>query len=262
MSNELLLNQPGQIDNPLQRLPWVFVSAMLAWAIMLWIFGFIMDKQAMQPIEPKAIDAQLMELPPSSQPIVSEPPRPLPVSQLSPSTSHAKQAETKSSSPAQTVTKAETQTKTETETQTQTEPETETTMPAPVALPDARVSIENKATSDDTQTLIETHTQPTSLSSHLSETPPHLGAAYLNNPKPEYPAWAKRMGMEGIVLLKIMVSREGNALKVELAQSSGYDILDKAATEAVKNWRFVPAQRGETTVDEWVQVPVAFRLNK
>jgi periplasmic protein TonB len=86
------------------------------------------------------------------------------------------------------------------------------------------------------------------------------GAAYLSNPKPAYPALAKRMGLEGTVRLKVLISREGSALKIEIAQSSGHEILDKAATEAVRNWRFTPAHQGDSPMDEWVQVPVVFRL--
>lgn len=49
---------------------------------------------------------------------------------------------------------------------------------------------------------------------------------------------------------------------MEVAQSSNYELLDRAASEAVKSWRFVPARHGDSTVDEWVQVPVAFHLKK
>jgi protein TonB len=68
------------------------------------------------------------------------------------------------------------------------------------------------------------------------------------------------MGMEGIVMLKVLVSRQGTALKIEVAHSSGHEILDKAAADAVRNWRFVPAKQGNASIDQWVQVPVAFRL--
>ncbi len=91
---------------------------------------------------------------------------------------------------------------------------------------------------------------------------PGFGAAYLNNPKPAYPAFAKKMGMEGKVMLKVFVSREGRVLQIEVGQSSGYDVLDKAALDAVKIWRFVPARRGDAAIDEWVQVPIAFRLSR
>ncbi len=91
-------------------------------------------------------------------------------------------------------------------------------------------------------------------------TSPQFGVAYLNNPKPGYPEFAKRMGMEGTVMLKVLVSRQGTVLKIEVAHSSGYEILDKAAAEAVRNWRFIPARKGDSPIDQWVQVPVAFHL--
>lgn len=91
-------------------------------------------------------------------------------------------------------------------------------------------------------------------------TSPKFGVAYLNNPKPGYPAFARRMGMEGTVMLKVLVSRQGTALKIEIAHSSGHEILDKAAADAVRNWHFVPARKGNSPMEEWVQVPVAFRL--
>ncbi len=68
--------------------------------------------------------------------------------------------------------------------------------------------------------------------------------------------------MEGTVMLKVLVGRKGNVLEMEVAQSSNYELLDRAASEAVKSWRFVPARRGDSAVDEWVQVPVAFHLKK
>ena len=91
-------------------------------------------------------------------------------------------------------------------------------------------------------------------------TSPKFGVAYLNNPKPGYPAFARRMGMEGTVMLKVLVSRQGTALKIEIAHSSGHEILDKAAADAVRNWHFVPARKGNSPMEESVKVPVAFRL--
>lgn len=61
-------------------------------------------------------------------------------------------------------------------------------------------------------------------------------------------------------MLKVLVSRQGTALKIEIAHSSGHEILDKAAADAVRNWHFVPARKGNSPMEEWVQVPVAFRL--
>lgn len=91
-------------------------------------------------------------------------------------------------------------------------------------------------------------------------TVPRFDAAYLTNPKPAYPAYARRRGEEGTVRLKVLVTADGRASKVELDQSSGFGALDRAALEAVQDWRFVPARRGDQAVEAWVQIPVVFRL--
>lgn len=85
-------------------------------------------------------------------------------------------------------------------------------------------------------------------------------ADYLHNPKPAYPALARRRGDEGKVLLKVRVSPQGEALNVTLAKSSGSDSLDTAAIDAVTHWRFVPARRGDESVESSVIVPVTFAL--
>jgi periplasmic protein TonB len=88
------------------------------------------------------------------------------------------------------------------------------------------------------------------------------GAAYLHNPNPIYPKLAKRMGMEGTVRLNVLVGQKGRVAKIEIAESSGHELLDRAATEAVRDWRFIAARQGDSLQDEWVQVPVTFELKK
>jgi protein TonB len=95
----------------------------------------------------------------------------------------------------------------------------------------------------------------------LVETPPRFDAAYLNNPPPAYPAASRQLGEAGRVLLSVRVGRDGNAIEVGLRQSSGYGRLDRAAAEAVRRWRFVPARRGDEAVEASVLVPIDFKLN-
>jgi periplasmic protein TonB len=83
-------------------------------------------------------------------------------------------------------------------------------------------------------------------------------ADYLHNPKPVYPALSRRMNEEGKVLLKVRVSAQGTALDVAISKSSGFSRLDAAAVDAVTRWRFVPARRGDETVDSSVIVPITF----
>ncbi|MES3040933.1 MAG: energy transducer TonB [Pseudomonadota bacterium] len=90
--------------------------------------------------------------------------------------------------------------------------------------------------------------------------PPRFDAAYLNNPSPSYPALSRRNGEAGKVMLRIQVSSDGRPLQVELQRSSGYSRLDDAALAAVRQWRFIPAKRGEENLTEWVLVPLVFKL--
>ena len=90
---------------------------------------------------------------------------------------------------------------------------------------------------------------------------PKFGAAYLNNPAPTYPPMARRFGEQGRVLLKVLVSETGNAEKVQIENSSGYNKLDQAAIEAVKQWTFIPAKRSNQAISAYVLVPIKFSLN-
>jgi len=116
-------------------------------------------------------------------------------------------------------------------------------------------------------TLAATTPRPTTSGSTTSPptapspaTPPQFRADYLNNPPPAYPRQARRDGIEGIVTIKVLVTAAGTPGMVALHASSGSDALDRAALNAIKAWRFVPARRGDEAVDAWVLVPVAFRL--
>ena len=86
-------------------------------------------------------------------------------------------------------------------------------------------------------------------------------ANYKSNPKPAYPRIAKSRGWQGRVLLRVQVTAAGRSASVQVQQSSGHEILDEAAVEAVKNWTFIPAKRGTTPVASSVTVPIQFKLN-
>lgn len=85
-------------------------------------------------------------------------------------------------------------------------------------------------------------------------------AAYLNNPRPEYPMSSRRLREEGRVVLRVRVTADGLPAQVELRTSSGSGRLDRAAQSAVERWRFVPARRGAQAIDAWVLVPIEFKL--
>ncbi|MDR2677944.1 MAG: TonB family protein [Zoogloeaceae bacterium] len=93
---------------------------------------------------------------------------------------------------------------------------------------------------------------------------PRFDADYLDNPKPNYPAFSRQLGESGQVLLRVFVEANGRASRVEIKKSSGFARLDKAAQEVVYRWRFIPARRVENgtqhAVSAWVVVPITFKL--
>jgi protein TonB len=89
---------------------------------------------------------------------------------------------------------------------------------------------------------------------------PSYGAAYLHNPPPPYPPFAKKHNLQGTPIVRVLVSPEGQPKSVELEKTSGVRILDDAAVEAVKHWTFVPARRGNTRIEAPVNVPILFHL--
>jgi len=93
-----------------------------------------------------------------------------------------------------------------------------------------------------------------------AESEPVFDVDYLNNPAPFYPGYAKRKGIQGKVLLNVVVKVDGSPLEVKVSHSSGSKMLDNAALSAVKNWRFIPAKKGGKIVQASVIVPIEFKI--
>jgi len=91
-------------------------------------------------------------------------------------------------------------------------------------------------------------------------TPARFEAAYLRNPAPVYPAESRRRGEEGRTLLRVRVLADGSPEEVLLHLGSGFERLDQAAIDAVRRWKFVPAQQGGSAIAAWVIVPIQFSL--
>jgi TonB family protein len=83
---------------------------------------------------------------------------------------------------------------------------------------------------------------------------------YAKNPKPVYPQEAREKGYQGEVLLRVEVLSNGQVGQVEVKRSTGYEVLDQSALTAVKQWKFIPARRGEVPIPVWVNIPIKFQL--
>jgi protein TonB len=104
--------------------------------------------------------------------------------------------------------------------------------------------------------------QPENVASALPDREPDYQAAYLNNPLPAYPMVARRMGWQGRVVLNVEVLESGLPGQVKLHQSSGRDVLDNAAMQAVRGWRFVAARQNGQAVAKSFLVPIPFILKE
>jgi protein TonB len=61
-------------------------------------------------------------------------------------------------------------------------------------------------------------------------------------------------------LLRVLVDARGMPTQIQLQKSSGFERLDQAALTTVHQWKFVPAKRGEQSIEGWVIVPITFKL--
>jgi TonB family protein len=86
-------------------------------------------------------------------------------------------------------------------------------------------------------------------------TPPRL----LKEVRADYTEDARRRGVAGEVVLEIVVRRDGAVGDVRILQGLGGGLNDRAV-QAVRQWRFSPAQRQGVPVDVIVEVAVEFKL--
>ncbi|MFA5514719.1 MAG: energy transducer TonB [Desulfuromonadales bacterium] len=83
---------------------------------------------------------------------------------------------------------------------------------------------------------------------------------YDSNAPPDYPHIARRFGWQGDVLLRVRVKNTGIVAAVRIEKSSGYEVLDQSARDAVRRWRFKPALVGLLPVESQALVPIRFQM--
>jgi protein TonB len=136
-------------------------------------------------------------------------------------------------------------------------------LPKPLAMADELLPAPSKTESAPapatTSAAANVASKVTADTAHFTEA--NFNANYGSNPKPKYPGVATSRGWEGTVRLLVKVTAEGDSEEVTVQRSSGYDVLDEAAIEAVEKWKFIPAKRGDTPVSSSVVVPINFVLN-
>ncbi len=130
----------------------------------------------------------------------------------------------------------------------------------PAAMPAAKASAARPAPASPPA---RTRTAPSMASRgdpRPETTPPVWTDSDLGNRPPVYPQLARENNWEGHVLLRAHVTAGGMLDNVAIAKSSGFDILDQAALDAVEAWRFRPARKNGTPAPSIVDIGFTFRL--
>ena len=76
-----------------------------------------------------------------------------------------------------------------------------------------------------------------------------------------YPKTAGSRGVEGYVVLSLLISATGEIEKVQVLESSPSGVFEDAALQGVRNWRFEPAQYQGRNVKVWARQRVRFDLS-
>ncbi len=74
-----------------------------------------------------------------------------------------------------------------------------------------------------------------------------------------YPDLARRAGVEGKVLVRVLVGKSGKVTKVRVDYTDN-ELLNEAAITAVRKAVFTPAIQNKQPVQCWVTVPIVFKL--
>lgn len=75
-----------------------------------------------------------------------------------------------------------------------------------------------------------------------------------------YPEIARKAGIEGRVIVQVLVSEKGQVVDTRIMKSLGHSGCDNAAVQAIKKVKWKPALQRDKPVKVWVAIPVIFRL--
>jgi len=87
-----------------------------------------------------------------------------------------------------------------------------------------------------------------------------INKASMHAPKPRYPRMAIKRGIEGSVVVKILIDEKGLPYDVSVLKSSGHKLLDEAAKKTAMQWKFSPALVDGKPVKSQNHQPFVFSL--
>jgi protein TonB len=76
-----------------------------------------------------------------------------------------------------------------------------------------------------------------------------------------YPPLAKRSGVEGRVVVRVLIGTKGKAEKMEVTVSEPEGVFDENAMKSLKYWQFRPGILDGELVSTWVSIPLTFKVD-
>jgi protein TonB len=77
---------------------------------------------------------------------------------------------------------------------------------------------------------------------------------------PIYPMHAKRMGVQGWVKVRFVVTARGTVEQVTIVDACPQEVFDRSVTHCVSRWRFKPGTVEGMPVNTWAETTVTFQL--
>jgi TonB family protein len=87
--------------------------------------------------------------------------------------------------------------------------------------------------------------------------PPKL----VSTPKPEYPPLARKLGVQGTVVLQVLVDEQGSVEDVQLLEPVSQSVgINEAAVQVARGARFKPGTRNGDRAKMWTRLRIPFKL--
>lgn len=80
-----------------------------------------------------------------------------------------------------------------------------------------------------------------------------------SRPQLEYPVQAARDGIKGYVIINILIAKDGTVEIAKILESQPAGVFDTAALNAIRSWRFSPAQYKAKPVKMWAKQKIRFQ---
>lgn len=78
--------------------------------------------------------------------------------------------------------------------------------------------------------------------------------------QPDYPAFERNIGRDGVVVVRVLVGSNGRVSAIEPVRATSDAFFDATKKRALSKWRFRPATRDGVAIESWRQMTVRFTM--